>query len=78
MSLWSFLPRRYPVLEARTLRDEYLRADPSFTQLHLLDTLVAMVEEAAQMLSAKAFRLRLAIASLVFGIGFMAASMLYE
>ena len=34
LALWAFLPRRYPVLDTRKLRDRYLRADPEFTKLH--------------------------------------------
>jgi hypothetical protein len=36
LSLLAFLPRKYPVLDTRKLRDRYLRADAGFTQLHLL------------------------------------------
>lgn len=38
LALWAFLPRKYPVLDTRRLRDRYLRADPGFTKLHLVDT----------------------------------------
>jgi hypothetical protein len=60
LSLWAFLPRKYPVLDTRKLRDRYLRADPGFTKLHLLDTQIRMEEEASALLDRKASRLKLA------------------
>jgi len=35
---------KYPVLDTHLLRDRYLRADPGFTKLHLLDTQIRMEE----------------------------------
>ena len=57
-ALWAFLPRNYPVIDTRKLRDRYLRADPEFTDLHLLHTQIAMEERASEVLRRKALRLR--------------------
>jgi len=77
LSLWSFLPRKYPVLDTRRLRDRYLRADPGFTTLHLLDTQIAMEERASAILDRKASRLKLGVGLLAFAILLIAAGMLY-
>ncbi len=47
LAAWAFLPRRYPVLEVYRLRQSYLTAPQAETRLHLLDTQVQMVLEAA-------------------------------
>ncbi len=78
LALWSFLPRRYPVLDTRKLRDRYLRADPEFTKLHLLDTQIRMEERASVLLDRKAFRLKLAVACLAAAVLLMAAGILLE
>ena len=76
LSLWAFLPRKYPVLDTRKLRDKYLRANPGFTTLHLLDTQVMMEERASALLDRKAFRLKLAVGLLAVAILLVAAGML--
>ncbi|MGH2556254.1 MAG: hypothetical protein ACRDHO_11120, partial [Actinomycetota bacterium] len=76
LSLWAFLPRRYPVLDTRKLRERYLRADPGFTKLHLLDTQIRMEEEASTLLDRKASRLKLAVSSLSVGVLLVAAGIL--
>ncbi|MPZ93131.1 MAG: hypothetical protein GEU68_16210 [Actinobacteria bacterium] len=76
LSLWAFLPRKYPVLDTRKLRDRYLRADPGFTKLHLLDTQIRMEEEASALLARKASRLKLAVGLLAVGVLLSAAGML--
>jgi len=53
LALWAFLPRKYPVLDTRKLRDRYLRADSGFTKLHLLDTQIRMEEGALHFLTAR-------------------------
>ncbi|MBA3430634.1 MAG: hypothetical protein H0U16_04025 [Actinobacteria bacterium] len=55
LSLWAFLPREYPVLDTRKLRDRYLRADPGFTRPHLLDTQIRMEQGASALLAARLF-----------------------
>jgi hypothetical protein len=76
LSLWAFLPRKYPVLDTRKLRDRYLRADPGFTRLHLLDTQIKMEQEASELLDRKAFRLKLAVSLLALAVLLIAAGML--
>lgn len=78
LALWSFLPRRYPVLDTRKLRDRYLRADPEFTKLHLLDTQIRMEERASSLLGRKAFRLKLAAVCLAGAVLLIAAGILLE
>jgi hypothetical protein len=68
MSLWAFLPRKCPVLDTRRLRDRYLRADPGFTRLHLLDTQIRMEQGASALLDRKAFRLKGAVGLLALAI----------
>lgn len=77
-ALWAFLPRNYPVINTRKLRDRYLRADPEFTDLHLLDTQIAMEERAAEVLRRKALRLRVSIALLAASILLFAIRILVE
>lgn len=76
LALWAFLPRKYPVLDTRKLRDRYLRADSGFTKLHLLDTQIRMEERASALLDRKAFRLRLAVGLLALAVFLVAAGML--
>lgn len=77
-ALWAFLPRNYPVIDTRKLRDRYLRADPEFTDLHLLHTQIAMEELASEVLRRKAFRLRVSISLLAASILFFAIRILVE
>jgi len=62
-ALWSFWPRRFPVLEPSALR-RYLRAEEPFTRLTVHDTLEDFVNEGSDVLEAKGRRLRSALASL--------------
>lgn len=77
LSLWAFLPRKYPVLDTRKLRDRYLRADPGFTTLHLLDTQIRMEQGASALLDRKAFRLKLAVGLLALAVLLIATGMLF-
>lgn len=52
-ALLAFVPRTYPVLELRRARDRYLQSDPRFTRLHVIDTRIAIVEEASRLLSGR-------------------------
>lgn len=72
LSLWAFLPRRFPVLQPSPLR-RYLRAEAGFTRLTVLDTLEDLVNEGSGLLRAKAVRLRLALVSLSLAAGAFAA-----
>lgn len=68
LSLWAFLPRRFPVLQPSPLR-RYLRAQAAFTRLTVLDTLEDLVNESSGLLRAKAVRLILALVSLSLAAG---------
>jgi hypothetical protein len=78
LALWAFLPRKYPVLDMRKLRDRYLRADLEFTTLHLLDTEIRMEERASALLDRKAFRLKLAVGLLATAALMIAAGTLLD
>ncbi len=68
VAMWSFLPRRFPVLDLRGFRERYLRANLEFAKLHLLDTMIRMEEQASIVLERKARRLRLAIGLLAIAV----------
>jgi hypothetical protein len=73
LALWSFWPRRFPVLEPSPLRT-YLRAEAALTQLTVLDTLEDFVNEGSAVLEGKGLRLRgamvaLAVAVALFAVG---------
>jgi hypothetical protein len=61
---WAFLPRNYPVLMVRVLRDRYLTASETETQLSLLDTQVEMADEAADLLKHKGRRVWVSVCCL--------------
>ena len=50
----AFIPRAYPTLALRHLRDHYLTSEQEFTRLHLLDTRIAMYERNQPRLNRKA------------------------
>jgi hypothetical protein len=64
LAAWAFVPRRYPVLEARRLRDMYLTAPEDETRLDLLDTQIDMVDQTAALLKIKGYKLSAAVACL--------------
>jgi hypothetical protein len=72
LALWSFWPRRFPVLEPSPLR-RYLRAEESFTQLTVLDTLEDFINEGSVVLQDKGRRLRWALIALAVAAGLFAA-----
>jgi hypothetical protein len=73
----AFLPRRYPVLEeVYRLRQRYLTAPEEETQLHLLDTQIAMVSSAAELVKRKGSRVKLSVGSLAISVGFVVAGIL--
>ena len=76
LAMWTFMPRAVPVLEARVLRDRYLRANASFTRLHVLDTTVEMIETSARLIRSKSRRLRASMMLLVLATALLAAGSL--
>ncbi|MDQ3952862.1 MAG: hypothetical protein M3279_07880 [Actinomycetota bacterium] len=67
-SLFTFLPRFYPVVDLVPLRRKYLAADAAFTRLTLLDTHMRMLEESRVVIDQKAQRLTISIVSLLVAI----------
>lgn len=65
LALLAFWPRRYPGLDIRELRNLYLAAEPTFTELHVLDVQIKMTEDAADSLKRKAMRLKVAMLALI-------------
>jgi len=72
----SFLPRRYPVLQVARLRENNLTAREEETKLELLDTEIAMVDEAAMMVRTKGGRVQGAVISLAVGASLVVAGTL--
>jgi hypothetical protein len=60
----AFLPRSYPTLALRRLRDSYLTADEEFTRLRLLDTRIAMYQQTEKLLAIKALLVTVAACTL--------------
>ncbi len=54
LAVLAFFPRRFPVIDLGTLRNEYLSADSKFTSLRLLDSRLAMWREGRGLLKHKA------------------------
>jgi|SRR5680860_741334 len=71
-----FGPDRYPVWELRPLRDAFLRSEPGFTQLNIVDSQIAMVERHVQLLRRNGRRLRRALLGLGVAIGLLVAGTL--
>jgi hypothetical protein len=76
LSLASFMPRKYPVLALRVLRDKYRNAEPAFTKRRLLDSTIQMVEEASRGLMLKARLLTASTLFLAAGVLLVAAGTL--
>ncbi len=64
LAAWAFVPRRYPVIEVLLLRERYLTASEEVTQLHLLDTQIEMVREAADPVRRKGRRVKASVVCL--------------
>lgn len=77
LALWSFWPRRFPVLEPSPLR-RYLHAEEAFTQLTVLDTMEDFVNEGSAVLEGKARRLRWALIALAVAAGVLGLGTLVE
>ena len=73
LALASFLPRKYPVLSLRVLRDKYRNSEPVFTKRRLLDSMIYMVEEASRGLERKGTLLRLSTVFLAGAVLLVAA-----
>jgi hypothetical protein len=76
LAVATYLPRRFPVIESRGLRDKYLTAPAEDTRLFLLDTQIEMIKEAATLIKEKGRRLRLALASLAGAAALVVAGIL--
>jgi hypothetical protein len=76
LAAWAFLPRRYPVLEVYRLRQSYLTAPEAETRLHLLDTQIQMVQEAADLVKRKGRRIRVSVGCLANAAAFVVAGTL--
>jgi hypothetical protein len=76
LAAWAFLPRRYPVLAVYRLRQSYLTAPEDVTKLHLLDTQIEMVKEAADLVKRKGRRVKLSVGSLATSVGLVVAGIL--
>ena len=64
----GFVPRSTPALALPQLRASYLTADEEFTKLRLLDTRIAMHEQAAKSLKTKANLIIGAVATLAVAV----------
>lgn len=51
----AFIPRSFPAIELRRLRDDYLTAESEFTRLRLLDTRIMMHSTTERLLKRKAW-----------------------
>jgi hypothetical protein len=60
----AFIPRSYPTLALRRLREGYLTADAEFTRRRVMDTRIAMYERTQGLLRVKALLVTAAAAAL--------------
>jgi hypothetical protein len=74
-AVWAFIPRRYPVLEVVPMR-ESLTWDEAHTRLALLDTQIAMVEQAAALVKKKGWRIQAAVMCLAAAAALVVAGTL--
>ena len=72
LGVWTFWPRNWPGMDLRNLRDLYLGAERSFTELSVLDTQIEMADRAASHMRNKALRLKGAMTALAVAAIFMA------
>lgn len=64
----AIVPRSYPTLSLRRLRDRYLTSEEEFTRLRVLDTRIAMYDRTQQTLAVKALLVRLAAMGLAAAV----------
>lgn len=76
LSLFAFWPRSYQLTNLRTLRSRYLAAEPSFTQLRVLDSQIDMFETTLDTLRSKARRLRAAMIALALAAALVATGLI--
>jgi hypothetical protein len=76
LAAFSFLPRRYPVIEVARLRETNLTAPVEETKLELLDTEIVMVEEAASLVRKKGRRVQASVICLAVGASLVVAGTL--
>lgn len=77
-SVLAFIPRAFPVIDVKDVRETYLTSETQFTLLHLLDTRIAMWQIGADLLRTKALRLMLAQAFLGLATAGFIASILFQ
>lgn len=58
LALRTFLPRSFPMLNPRQMRDRYLMTDPRTSRLRILDTRIEIVTKTREILDEKAKRLK--------------------
>lgn len=73
-AIGTFWPRRFWTMDVRALRDGYLAADPAFTRLRVLDTMIATARENDRTLALRGRTLKvamvaLALAAVLIGFG---------
>ncbi len=76
LATWAFFPRKYPVLEVLELRERYLMAPETKTQLYLLDTEIEMVRQAAQLVRHKGRRVSASIGCLAIAVALIVTGIL--
>jgi hypothetical protein len=64
----AFVPRSYPTLALRRLRETYLTADAEFTRRRVMDTRIAMYERTQGLLAVKARLVTAAAATLCVAV----------
>jgi len=64
LAMTVLLPYSFPGWELRRLRDRFVRSEPGFARLHVVDTMIVMVERMKEHLERKVWRLKCAIGSL--------------
>ncbi|MCL4448099.1 MAG: hypothetical protein M1483_00280 [Actinobacteria bacterium] len=74
LAMLTFLPRKWPVLQARNLRNKYLMSPAEETQLILLDSMVSRVNEISWLVVKKGWLIKFALASLAVAIALIAIS----
>ncbi len=72
------LPQRFPVWEVRGLRERFVRADPVFTRMDVLDTEIVMVERATRALHTSAARVEWALRVLFMAVLLLVGGSLVE
>jgi hypothetical protein len=61
VATWAFFPRKFAQTAVRNLREKYLRAEPDFTKLKLLDSHLEIMRITGDLLERKTKRLKVAV-----------------